>query len=288
LGTQGNGDWGSSLTAADRILVKNQASTEDNGIYLAASGAWTRATDFDADSEVNAGVLVTVNEGTTLADTIFELTTNNPITVGTTGLTFTKKSIGTLSEVLALGGTTASSELSGVISDETGTGLLVFATNPALVTPTVDTSLTGILGSGLTIAAANSGGPAPGDDLILKAGDETTNGGTLYIRGGTGVTPGDIRLETAGATKLTVSGSTIEIADSIDLVLNATTGTKIGTATTQKLAFYGSTPIVQPSAYTANNVVTDRTYDANSTTIDELADVLGTLITDLKSLGLIG
>lgn len=73
-----------------------------------------------------------------------------------------------------------------------------------------------------------------------------------------------------------------------NIVLSATTGTKIGTATTQKLGFYNATPIVQPSAYTVSNPSTDRAYDVASTSVNELAAVLGTLITDLKSLGLIG
>lgn len=73
-----------------------------------------------------------------------------------------------------------------------------------------------------------------------------------------------------------------------NIVTDTTTGTKIGTGTTQKLGFFNSTPVVQPGAYTPTNVTTDRSYDANSTTLDEVADVLGTLIADLKSLGLIG
>jgi hypothetical protein len=54
------------------------------------------------------------------------------------------------------------------------------------------------------------------------------------------------------------------------------------------LGFFGTTPAVQPPAYTPTNVTTDRTYDADSTTLDEVADVLGTLIADLQSLGVIG
>ena len=80
----------------------------------------------------------------------------------------------------------------------------------------------------------------------------------------------------------------ITIKEAVDVILGTATGTKIGTTTSQKLAFYGSTPIVQPSAYTPSNVSSDRSYDANSTTVDELADVLGTLIADLQSLGLVG
>lgn len=76
------------LTAASRVLVKNQGTPAQNGVYLSAAGAWARVTDFDTGAEVVAGALVTVEEGSTQADTVWMLTTNNPITVGVTGLTF--------------------------------------------------------------------------------------------------------------------------------------------------------------------------------------------------------
>lgn len=42
LSTQGGGDWAGSLTIGDIILVKNQATPSQNGVYVAASGAWAR------------------------------------------------------------------------------------------------------------------------------------------------------------------------------------------------------------------------------------------------------
>lgn len=80
----------------------------------------------------------------------------------------------------------------------------------------------------------------------------------------------------------------LSMTDAKNVVVGTTTGTKIGTATTQKLGFWNATPVVRPAAYTTTNVTTDRDYDANATTLDEVADVLGTLIADLKSIGLIG
>jgi phage-related tail fiber protein len=50
----------------------------------------TRATDADASAEVTAGMSVIVEEGTANADTFWYLTTNNPITLATTSLTFAK------------------------------------------------------------------------------------------------------------------------------------------------------------------------------------------------------
>lgn len=79
---------GVSVVAGNRVLVKNQNTASENGIYVAAAGAWARATDFDSDAEVTSGAFVFVEEGTTNGDAGFVLTTNAPITVGSTGLTF--------------------------------------------------------------------------------------------------------------------------------------------------------------------------------------------------------
>jgi len=83
-------------TSSDRVLVKNQTSAEENGLYVSASGAWSRSADADTDVDVTSGLTVAVEEGSTQADFTYQLTTNNPITVGTTGLVFTKISVNTL------------------------------------------------------------------------------------------------------------------------------------------------------------------------------------------------
>jgi phage-related tail fiber protein len=70
------------------VLVKDQTTGSANGIYLAASGAWTRSLDADINAEVTAGLSVMVTEGTTLADTQWRLTTNDAVVVGTTALVF--------------------------------------------------------------------------------------------------------------------------------------------------------------------------------------------------------
>lgn len=79
---------GVAVVAGNRVLVKNQDTASQNGIYVAAAGAWSRATDFDADAEVTPGAFVFVEEGTVAADSGWVLTTDGAITVGTTGLTF--------------------------------------------------------------------------------------------------------------------------------------------------------------------------------------------------------
>jgi hypothetical protein len=82
---------GVALTAGQRILVKDQggtASNPANGIYVVAAGAWSRASDADTTAEMPPGAIVPVEEGTTNGDKLFMLTTNGPITLGTTALTF--------------------------------------------------------------------------------------------------------------------------------------------------------------------------------------------------------
>lgn len=79
---------GVSVSAGNRVLVKNQSTATQNGIYVVAAGSWSRATDADSDAEVTAGLFTFVEEGTSLANTGWVLATDNPITVGSTALSF--------------------------------------------------------------------------------------------------------------------------------------------------------------------------------------------------------
>jgi hypothetical protein len=91
---------GATLAANDRILVKDQSTASQNGIYIVttlgtgADGTWTRATDADGAGELLSGMLVTVSEGTVNGKSVWMLTTPNPITIGTTSLTFVRKDAG--------------------------------------------------------------------------------------------------------------------------------------------------------------------------------------------------
>lgn len=77
------------LAAGDRVLVKNQTSAKDNGIYVVpASGPWVRAADADSNAEVTSALLVSVEQGATLADTRWQLITDGVIVLGATALTF--------------------------------------------------------------------------------------------------------------------------------------------------------------------------------------------------------
>lgn len=88
---------GVALAANNRILVKDQATGSQNGIYVVttlgtgANGTWTRATDADGVGELFAGLLVVVQEGTASADAVWELSTDGAITIGVTSISFVRK-----------------------------------------------------------------------------------------------------------------------------------------------------------------------------------------------------
>lgn len=76
---------GITVAAGDRILVKNQTAQADNGIYIAASGAWTRSADMDVWSEVPSAYTF-IERGTAQSDTGWVCTANAGGTIGVTAM----------------------------------------------------------------------------------------------------------------------------------------------------------------------------------------------------------
>ena len=78
---------GIALVAGDRVLVKDQTTTSQNGIYVVAAGAWTRSLDADAWTEL-PGAYVFAESGTTNADMGYVCTVDAGGTLNTTAITF--------------------------------------------------------------------------------------------------------------------------------------------------------------------------------------------------------
>ena len=72
----------------DRVLVKAQATPSQNGIYIASTGVWSRAADFDATGKAVKGTQVWVTDGTTQAGTLWIVSAANPIVIDTSALTW--------------------------------------------------------------------------------------------------------------------------------------------------------------------------------------------------------
>ncbi len=107
---------GVAVVAGNRVLVKDQTVAADNGIYVVAAGSWSRASDADntPDGEVTSGMYAFVEEGTTNADSGWVLSTNNPISLGITTLSFVQ--FNGLGQVTAGAGLTKTGNTVNVVS----------------------------------------------------------------------------------------------------------------------------------------------------------------------------
>lgn len=173
---------GITVAAGDRVLVKNQTASSANGIYTAASGAWTRATDADAWGEL-VSAFTFVERGTTQADTGWVSTVDPGGTLGTTAVTW--------------------AQFSGAGSYLAGNGL----------------SLTGstfsVLANGSTIDVSSSGvrlsTTYAGQTSITTLGTVTTgtwNGSVVGVQyGGTGAATLTGYVKGSGTSALTASAT---------------------------------------------------------------------------------
>jgi hypothetical protein len=81
-----------TVSAGDRVLLYGQTSSAENGIYIASSSTWTRATDFTTGSNtLLGGVTVAVRQGTNNGSGIFICTNATAITIGTTSITWRRQ-----------------------------------------------------------------------------------------------------------------------------------------------------------------------------------------------------
>lgn len=80
---------GVSVSAGDRVLVKNQSAPAENGIYVAAAGTWARSSDMNAWTDF-PGAFTFVEEGSTQADSGWVCTVNQGGTLGVTAVTWSQ------------------------------------------------------------------------------------------------------------------------------------------------------------------------------------------------------
>lgn len=79
---------GVALVVGDRVLVKDQTDAKQNGVYVVAGSAWTRAIDADSGTKLTSGARVAVEEGTLNGGKVWYLATTGAISVGSTMLQF--------------------------------------------------------------------------------------------------------------------------------------------------------------------------------------------------------
>jgi hypothetical protein len=175
---------GVSLSSGDRVLLVGQTTGSQNGIYVfnGASSAMTRALDADSSDKVTPNMYVWVEEGNA-ADTAWVLTTNAPITLGTTTLAFAKFS--GLGQVTAGNGLTKTGDTLDVAS--ANGGIVVNADNIAL---TLDGSTLSVGASGVKVASGGITTQELGAASVTAAKLATSvvaSGGGLTGGAGTGL-----------------------------------------------------------------------------------------------------
>lgn len=93
---------GVSLAAGDRVLVKNQDTASENGIYVVDTGPWRRAKDFSGNRDVRKGTQILVTSGTLYASSGWYVSTADPIVIGTTAIQFTQNILLNAAQLIAL------------------------------------------------------------------------------------------------------------------------------------------------------------------------------------------
>ena len=271
---------GVALIAADRCLVKNQTLSQNNGIYLVAAGAWTRATDMDTWLEV-PGAFTFIEQGTTLADTGWVCTSNAGGTLGTTAITFV--------------------QFAGVGSYTAGTGLTLTGTQFSITNTAVSTGFYGAADAVATFVVNDQGQlTLAANALIGINGNQITSGtvGSAYLTGSyTGITGvGTLTAGTWNATAIAaIYGGTGQTTYAVGDLLYASSTTALskladvatgnalisgGVTTAPSWGKIGLTTHVSGTLPVANGgtnitsyAVGDIVYASAATTLASLADV---------------
>jgi hypothetical protein len=255
---------GVNLQTGDRILVKNQSTASQNGIYVVKSmGAPDRATDADTGAEVTSNFAVFVEEGTTQADSGWVLTNNGAITVGTTALTFTQfTGLGQIVAGTGLDKTGNTLDIDSTVVTLTGTQTL---TNKTLTSPTLTTPALGTPASGTLTNA--TGLPISG----LVASTSTALGvGTVELGHAT-----DTTISRVSAGVIAVEGVNVVTTSSTDTLTNKTLTTP--TINGGEFTATGGTPRIhgiylpEPHFITFEGA-TNNEFETVLTTVDPTAD----------------
>jgi hypothetical protein len=219
---------GTVVSAGQRVLIKNESgafvdnttqSAAFNGIYTVTTAGspsvayvLTRATDFNIAAEM-VSAFTFVEFGATLADTGWVCTTNAPITVGTTQITFTQFSGAgqfTGGTAISVAGTVINALVDSSTISVNGSNQLIIPANAPLTTPNIGAATgTSLSVTGTVTAASVVGGVMTGTSVSVSG--NVTGGNVLFGSGivsGTGNIDGNVLTATTlNATTVSASGN---------------------------------------------------------------------------------
>ena len=203
-----------TLSVGDRVLVRTQANSSQNGIYrvntlgTGANGTWGRSLDADTASKLSPGTSVSVEEGTINGGKLYRMTSTNPITLGSTAITWTDVSGGggsaggnngqiQYNDTNAFGGATYLwyNENTGIVTANAGVASTTTATGTFIVTGGVGISGALNIGSGVTV----TGNVLPSANVTYNLGSPTQRWKDLFLAGNT--------IDLNGATISAVGGA---------------------------------------------------------------------------------
>lgn len=164
---------GVNLSIGDRVLVNGQNTGSQNGIYqvqtvgTGSNGTWIRSLDTNATGELEAGTIVMVTEGTVYKDTQWKLTTNNPIIIGTTALTFEQNSAFAFGNVYANGTAVLANTVGDVLTLTAGNNIQITGNNAA---KSVTIAVTGISLNSISNGTSNVNVVSSGGNVTVGIG----------------------------------------------------------------------------------------------------------------------
>jgi hypothetical protein len=223
-----NGDTidGVTLATGDEVLVKNQSTDSQNGIYtVVSSGTANRSTEYDSIDELS-GQMVIVNQGTANDNKFFLCSTNSNASLGSDSITFTQvtpQNSGTVTSIATgtgiNGGTITSTgtlSIDSTVATLTGTQTL---TNKTLTSPKIGTSVLDTNGNELLKLTATSSAineitlanaAASGTPTLTATGGDTNIGVSILPKGSGQVTIDNLTFPAADGSAnqiLTTNGS---------------------------------------------------------------------------------
>lgn len=219
---------GVAVIAGDRVLVKNQTLGQENGIYIVAAGSWTRSTDFDTASpdEISQGAAIFVQEGTLLGKTGWSLSTPDPITVGTTPLTFI--------------------QYSGANAYTAGTGLQLIGNQFSALTTTALWNANQLQGVSVSNVAPSNG------QLIQYNGTAWSPFTPNYLTGNQTITlSGDVTGSGSTTIATTISASSVrsKLSAGTGISYNSTSGVITNTAPDQTVTLTQGSGVTVTGTY---------------------------------------
>jgi len=231
---------GYTTLAGDRVLVKNQSSSQYNGIYLASASTWTRSTDMDVWSEVPGAYTVILNGGQ--ADTGWVCTATQSGTINVTAMPWVQ-----FSGANTYFAGTGLSLLSNTFSI-TNTGVSASTYGSASAVPVIAVNAQGQITSATTTSIAISNTQVSGLGTM-----STQNANSVAITGGS------INGTTIGASSAsTIIGTTITANSSFSGAGTGLTGTASGLS-------IGGNAATATTATTASSVTNSITFNSSGT-----------------------